>query len=143
MPLVLRPPTDDETRVPLPAQLASLGRTRRVVSAAAAVFAFVAAVVGLATLTGVLDAWLHLPAALWAAGIALAGTHCPLTHLENALRLRAGQQGYGGGFIEHYLLPVIYPAGLTPAVQYVMASIVLGVNLLLYSLVWSRRRRHR
>lgn len=86
---------------------------------------------------------LHLPAALWAAGIELTGAICPLTYLENDLRMRAGQQGYADGFVEHYLLPVLYPAGLTPAVQYILAGIVLGVNLLLYAWLWRSRRAHR
>lgn len=87
--------------------------------------------------------WLHVPAALWAAGIELAGAACPLTYLENELRERAGQQGYAGGFIEHYLLGLIYPAGLTPFVQWVLAGIVIGVNLVLYaSLLHCRLRRH-
>ncbi len=87
--------------------------------------------------------WLHLPAALWATGIELAGAICPLTYLENDFRQRAGQQGYAGGFVEHYLLPVLYPAGLTPAVQYVLAGVVLGVNLMLYAWLWRRRRSRR
>lgn len=87
--------------------------------------------------------WLHLPAALWAAGIELAGAICPLTYLENDLRERSGQQGYAGGFVEHYLLPVLYPAGLTPAVQYLLAGVVLGVNLMLYGWLWHRRRARR
>jgi hypothetical protein len=86
---------------------------------------------------------LHVPAALWAAGIELTGAICPLTYLENDLRVRAGQQGYADGFVEHYLLPVLYPVGLTPAVQYILAGIVLGVNLLLYTSLWLRRDRHR
>ncbi|MCE3265178.1 MAG: hypothetical protein K0R43_4257 [Pseudoduganella sp.] len=85
-------------------------------------------------------AWVHLPAAVWAAAIELAGAICPLTYLENDLRLRAGQQGYAGGFVEHYLLPLIYPAGLTPTVQYVLAGAVVVVNLVLYAwLLWRRR----
>ncbi|WP_374581255.1 DUF2784 domain-containing protein [Pseudoduganella sp.] len=84
--------------------------------------------------------WLHLPAAAWGVGIELAGAVCPLTYLELALRERAGQQGYAGGFVEHYLLPLVYPAGLTPAVQYVLAGVVLGVNLLLYGWLLRRRR---
>lgn len=83
--------------------------------------------------------WLHLPAVAWGVGIELAGAVCPLTYLEVALRERAGQQGYAGGFVEHYLLPLVYPAGLTPAVQYVLAGVVLAVNLLLYG--WLLRRR--
>lgn len=86
---------------------------------------------------------LHLPAALWAIGIELMGAICPLTYLENELRVRAGQQGYADGFIEHYLLPLIYPAGLTPAVQYILAGVVLGVNLLLYAWLWRRRGARR
>lgn len=87
--------------------------------------------------------WLHLPAALWAAGIELAGAVCPLTYLELALRERAGQQGYEGGFIEHYLLPLIYPPGLTPAVQWALAGSVLAANLLLYAWVLHRRASRR
>lgn len=85
-------------------------------------------------------AWLHIPAAVWAVGIELAGAVCPLTFLENHLRAAAGIQGYSGGFIDHYLLPLVYPAGLTPAVQYVLAGVVLAVNLLLYAWLLHRRR---
>ena len=84
---------------------------------------------------------IHLPAAVWAIGIELTGAICPLTYIESDLRVRAGQQGYAEGFIEHYLLPVLYPAGLTPAVQYILAGIVLGVNLLLYAWLWRHRDR--
>ena len=76
-----------------------------------------------------------------AAGIELAGGICPLTYLENDLRAAAGQRGYAGGFVEHYLLPLIYPPGLTPGVQWALAGVVLGVNLILYGwLLWRRRR---
>ena len=60
---------------------------------------------------------MHLPAAAWAAYTEFSGTICPLTPLENALRQRAGDAGYAGGFVEHYLIPLIYPAGLTPSIQ--------------------------
>lgn len=82
--------------------------------------------------------WLHVPAAAWAAAIELAGAVCPLTYLENNLRARAGQRGYAGGFVEHYLLPLLYPSGLAPSVQWVLAGIVLGMNLVLYA--WIVRR---
>lgn len=88
-------------------------------------------------------AWVHAPAAVWAAGIELAGAICPLTYLENDLRLRAGQQGYAGGFVEHYLLPLVYPAGLTPTVQYLLAGGVVAVNLVLYAWLLMRRRGSR
>jgi len=86
--------------------------------------------------------WLHLPAAIWAVMIELFGWFCPLTDLENALRRKAGQAGYSGGFIEHYVLPVLYPAGLTREVQYALAAVALGINVAVYAwVVRSRRRR--
>ncbi|HHW63928.1 MAG TPA: DUF2784 domain-containing protein [Rhodocyclaceae bacterium] len=86
---------------------------------------------------------LHLPAAAWGVYIELSGGLCPLTPLENRLRIAAGEAGYAGGFVEHYLLPLIYPAGLTQDVQYVLAAIVVGVNALAYGWVWRRRGRRR
>ena len=85
--------------------------------------------------------WLHLPAAAWGVYVELSGGLCPLTPLENRLRSAAGEAGYTGGFIEHYLLALIYPAGLTHEIQYVLAAIVVGVNGLAYAWVWRRRRR--
>lgn len=81
----------------------------------------------------------HLPAAFWGAAIAVAGQTCPLTPLENALRRTAGAEGYSGGFIEHYLVAVIYPAGLTYQLQLVVAAVVVLVNVLVYAFVWRRR----
>jgi len=86
-------------------------------------------------------AWLHLPAAAWGAGIELAGGICPLTPLENHWRRLAGEQGYSGGFVEHYVLPVLYPPGLTPAVQWTLAGLVVVVNVAIYAWVVRRRRR--
>lgn len=86
-------------------------------------------------------AWFHLPAALWAALIEFAGWTCPLTPLENLLRRGAGSRGYANGFIEHYLLPLIYPAGLTRGLQIALGFCVLAANLLVYG--WLRRRRNR
>ena len=82
--------------------------------------------------------WLHLPAAFWGVLIELMGWVCPLTPLENWLRRRAGEQGYTETFVEHYILPLVYPAGLTRNVQLVLAIIVVVVNLLVYS--WLIRR---
>ena len=83
---------------------------------------------------------LHLSAAAWGALIEFAGWICPLTPWEIALRVKAGQTGYGGGFIEHYLVSLIYPAGLTPQVQIAFGVIVLIVNVAIYSYVASRLR---
>jgi hypothetical protein len=82
---------------------------------------------------------LHLAAAVYGVAIELTGAACPLTGLEVHLRLLAGQAGYEGGFVEHYLLPVIYPAGLSRHVQYWLAGVVLALNLALYA--WLLRRR--
>lgn len=85
--------------------------------------------------------WLHFPAAVWGALIEFQGWICPLTPLENGLRALGGQHRYAGGFIEHYLLPLLYPPGLTRGVQLVLGGIVVGVNVVLYWIVWRHRRR--
>lgn len=81
----------------------------------------------------------QLPAAAWGGYVELAAGRCPLTELENHLRALAGQVGYAGSFVERYLLPVIYPAGLTREGQYVLAAVVLAVNLAAYALILRRR----
>jgi len=88
-------------------------------------------------------AWLHLPVVAWGAGIELTGGICPLTPLENRLRLLAGEQGYPGGFIEHYLLALLYPDGLTRNVQLALGLLVFAVNVAIYAVVWRRLRRRR
>ena len=85
--------------------------------------------------------YLHLPAVAWGAFIEFAGGICPLTPLENSLRSSAGQAGYQGGFVEHYILPVLYPAGLTRNTQVVLGTIVIAINLVIYSLIVARRRK--
>lgn len=82
----------------------------------------------------------HLPAAAWGFFVEFAGKFCPLTDWENALRLRAGQAGYSESFIEHYLLDLIYPAGLTTTIQLVLAGLVALVNGLIYGWLWFRWR---
>jgi len=77
-------------------------------------------------------AFLHVPAALWGAWIEFAGWICPLTPLEQSLRLKAGEQGYAGSFIEHYLLPLLYPSALTRNIQLLLGCLVLGLNLGIY-----------
>jgi len=86
-------------------------------------------------------AWIHLPAAVWGALIEFAGWICPLTPLENDLRARAGEAGYSGGFVEHYVLHALYPSGLTPAVQWILGAGVIAANVVAYTLVWTRRHR--
>ena len=86
-------------------------------------------------------AWLHVPAALWAALIEFGGWICPLTPLENALRARAGETAYAGGFVQHYLLRALYPTGLTRGVQFVLGAAVLAINLGAYGVLVGRRGR--
>jgi len=88
-------------------------------------------------------ALVHLPAVAWVAWLELTGATCPLTPLENLLRRRAGERGFEGGFIEHYLLPVIYPPGLTPGVQTLLGIAVVALNLAVYALAWRRHGRRR
>ena len=87
-------------------------------------------------------AWIHLPAVLWGAGIEFLGGVCPLTPLENHWRRLAGGDGYAGGFVEHYVVPILYPDGLTRRVQVVLGVLVLMVNVAVYAWVlWRRRSR--
>jgi hypothetical protein len=88
-------------------------------------------------------ALLHLPATAWGAVIELNGWYCPLTPLENYFSRLAGSQGYAGGFIEHYLLPVIYPEALTREIQVGLGILVIAVNSIPYSLLLSRRMHRR
>ena len=76
--------------------------------------------------------WLHLPAAIWGVAIEFAGWFCPLTRLENWLLRRAGESGYDGGFVAHYIFALIYPAGLTRGVEVILGIIVLALNVGLY-----------
>jgi len=86
-------------------------------------------------------AWLHVPAAVWGVLIEYTGWICPLTPLENSFRARGGEAGYSGGFIEHYIQPLLYPAGLTRSTQVVLGSLALVLNLTAYAIVVSRMRR--
>jgi hypothetical protein len=105
-------------------------------------FAFIAFVAlgGLLVLRWPRLAWLHLPAVAWGAWITLSGNICPLTPLENRLRVLGGEAGFSGGFIEHHLASVIYPSGLTREIQIALGALVIAVNLAVYLRLWLRRR---
>jgi hypothetical protein len=83
----------------------------------------------------------HLAAAAWGVFIAASGGVCPLTPFENELRRRAGQAGYESGFLEHYLVPVLYPEGLTRGTQWALAGFVVVVNAVVYASPLRRRVR--
>jgi uncharacterized membrane protein YhhN len=88
-------------------------------------------------------AYLHIPAAIWGAAIEFAGWVCPLTPLEHWLRRKAGDAAYAGGFIEHYILPLLYPSALTREVQVLLGLLVIAVNLTIYTYLIRRRRLNR
>ncbi|NIP17163.1 MAG: DUF2784 family protein [Xanthomonadales bacterium] len=102
---------------------------------------FVVAVVlgGLPVLRWPRLAWIHLPVVAWGFTVELTGWICPLTPLEQRLRLAAGEGGYQGGFIDHYLVPLLYPEGLTTATRMLYAALVLGINLAIYRHLWRKR----
>jgi hypothetical protein len=79
--------------------------------------------------------WLHLPAVGWAALLEFFGLTCPLTPLENWLRRLGGAQRYAGGFVDQYLLPVVYPPALTRELQVALAVLVCAVNGTVYLLL--------
>ena len=85
--------------------------------------------------------WLHLPVAAWGAFIEFTGGVCPLTPLENHLRVLGGGSTYSGGFVERYLLPILYPENLTLPIQQVLGGVVVGVNLAAYALAYRAWRR--
>lgn len=90
--------------------------------------------------------WLQLPAAAWGFYVELSGRICPLTSIENALRVNAGQKAYNGDFIGHYLLATIYPDGLTRGIQFFLAAGVLILNLSIYAWLihqWLERKSSR
>lgn len=86
-------------------------------------------------------AWAHLPAAVWGALIEFGNWVCPLTPLENRLRLLGGEAGYRGGFVEEYVIPLLYPGQLTRTHQIVLGCLVVFANLLVY--VWVYRKAWR
>jgi hypothetical protein len=86
-------------------------------------------------------AWYHVPAVLWAACIEFFGWICPLTPLENMLRGRGGIAGYHGGFVEHYIVPALYPASLTRQMQINLGIIVLSINIGIYFAVCMKMRK--
>ncbi len=85
-------------------------------------------------------AWGHVPAALWGALIELRNGVCPLTPLENWLRRQGDEAQIEGSFVEDYLLPVIYPEGLTREVQIALGLAVILLNLVAYGLLVFQRR---
>ena len=89
------------------------------------------------------DPSVHLPAAAWAFVAELTGRICPLTYIESGLRIKAGQSGYTESFVQHYLLNVIYPSGLTREIQFAFAAVVIAVNIAIYGwLVFRRCAQH-
>ncbi len=104
-------------------------------------FAFILFVIfgGLLVLKWRKMAWVHLPAAGWGAVVEAMGWICPLTPWENHFRMQAGQQGYSGDFIAHYLLPLIYPANLNLDLQLALAAFVVMINIVIYGFVIRKR----
>jgi uncharacterized protein DUF2784 len=82
--------------------------------------------------------WLHVSAAFWGALVEFSGWICPLTPLEVWLRRRAGEDSYRSDFVARYLLPVLYPQGLTRGMQIVLGTFVVVINATIYSCVLRR-----
>ena len=108
-------------------------------------FAFLVFVVlgGLLVLRWPCIAWLHFPATAWGVYVEFYQHTCPLTPLENRLRAEAGLAGYNGGFIDHYIMPVIYPPGLTSALQVILGILLISAYLLVYTYAWFRHTKRR
>jgi Protein of Unknown function (DUF2784) len=87
-------------------------------------------------------ALLHVPAALWGMLVEWTGWMCPLTPLENSFREMGGGVPYEGGFVEHYIMPVLYPVDLTRDFQVTLGTVILLINAILYGIAFTRRRGH-
>ena len=85
--------------------------------------------------------FVHLPAVLWGVLLEFQGWICPLTPLEQALRRMSGQQGYTGGFIQHYILPVIYPPALNEDIQLILGILLILINVIIYLWVFQKPDR--
>ena len=86
--------------------------------------------------------WLHIPAMAWGGFIEFTGRICPLTPLENALRRAGGLAEYSQSFTEQYIVPIVYPAGLTRDFQVVMGIVLICLNMSIYAyLAWRRWNR--
>ena len=85
--------------------------------------------------------FVHLPAVLWGVLLEFQGWICPLTPLEQALRRMSGQQGYTGGFIQHYILPVIYPPALDLDIQLILGVLLILINVIIYLWVFLKPDR--
>ena len=96
---------------------------------------------GLLVLRWPRGAWVHVPSILWGVWVEVAGKVCPLTPMENELRRAAGESGYPGGFLEHYVTPILYPQGLTRGIEVGLGVAVLLLNLMVYTVVWRRTLR--
>ncbi len=107
------------------------------------VFVLFAATGGLLALRWPVVVWIHVPAAVWGALIEFGGWVCPLTPLENWLRLRGNATAYSGGFIDHYIMPILYPSGLTREIQIILGLAILVVNASIYGYMIVRNRLKR
>ena len=83
--------------------------------------------------------WIHIPCVLWGAAIEFFSWVCPLTYLEIYLREIGNANSYDDSFVQHYLLPVIYPSGLTTDIQFLLGVIVITINLIIYFIVWHKK----
>ena len=88
-------------------------------------------------------AWFHIPTVLWSSIVNLAGWTCPLTPLENMFRTLAGQAGYEGGFIQHYIEPVVYPNNMPRGTELVAGVSVVVWNVVVYAFILYYWRKHR
>jgi hypothetical protein len=87
-------------------------------------------------------AWIHLPAVIWGSVVELTGWICPLSPLENWLREKGGYEIYREAFIEHYIMPIIYPSGYTRGFQILLGIFVITLNIVLYTWAFQKRSRN-
>ena len=85
--------------------------------------------------------FVHVPALIWGIYMELTHSICPLTYLENFLLQKANLSTYSEGFIQHYLVPIVYPNNLTEDFQTFLAVVLMIVNLIIYGLIISKSKK--
>ena len=85
--------------------------------------------------------YLHVPALIWGIYIEITHSVCPLTYLENWFLQKANLSTYSEGFIQNYLVPIVYPTNLTKDLQIYFAIVLIVANMIMYGLIISKSKK--
>ena len=86
--------------------------------------------------------FIHLPALVWGSYIELTNSICPLTYLENWFLHKANLTTYSEGFIQNYLMPIVYPASLTKDLQIYLGIALIVINIVFYAFIFNKLKKN-